>query len=140
MNHLDTRQVVEQLYSAFLDGDPEGMLATFSEDVVVRFLGQYEGVGIEDARRFFQQAGELLTDLDFRREHTIIDGAHAAVTWTETARTASGHAWENHGVDVFEVREGKVTSLHENNDTRLVHEHFPKYQYPGDRAGGDTEV
>ncbi len=139
MDHQDTRQVVEQLYAAFVGGDPEGMLATFHDDVAVRFLGQYERVGVDEARRFFEHAGGLLTDLDFRREHTIIDGAHAAVTWTETARTANGHPWENHGVDVFEIRGGKIVSLHENNDTRLVHEHFPKYEYPGGRVSGQTE-
>jgi hypothetical protein len=29
---------------------------------------------------------------------------------------------------VFEVRDGKIVSLHENNDTRLVHEHLERYE------------
>jgi len=128
MGSEETRRAVDRMYAAFLGGDSEGMLATLSDDVRFRFLGQVEAQGIDEARRFFAHAATLLTDVDFRLEHTIIDGSHAAVTWTETARTKAGAPWQNHGVDVLEVRDGKIVSLHENNDARMVHEHFEKYE------------
>ena len=128
MGTEETRRVIDNLYDAYRDGDPTGMLATFSDDIEFRFLGQVDGHGIDEARRFLAHSAGLLTDLDFRIERKIIDGDRAAVTWTETARTAAGAPWENHGVDVFEVENGKIVSLHENNDVRLVHEHFNKYQ------------
>lgn len=124
MDIEQTRRVVDELYEAFLRGDPEGMLATFADDIEFRFLGQIEATGIDAARRFITDAAGKLTDLDFTILHTIIDGDRAAVTWSETARTAAGAEWVNHGVDVIEVRDGRVTSLHENNDVRLVYEHF----------------
>ncbi len=127
MGDAETRRVVDELYASFLDGDPEGMLATFSDDVAFRFLGQVESRGIAEARRFFTHSAGLLTSIDFRIQRTVIDGSRAAVTWTETARTAAGELWENHGVDVYEVADGKIVSLHENNDVRLVHQHFEKY-------------
>ena len=133
MGNEETRRVIDDLYEAYLAGDPAGMLATFSEDIAFRFLGQVDEQGIDEARRFFDHSAGLLVDLDFRIERKVIDGDHAAVTWTETARTAAGAPWSNHGVDVFEVREGKIVSLHENNDVRLVHEHFEKYE-PGLKA------
>lgn len=128
MGSEETRRVIEDLYDAYFAGDLARMLATFSEDIAFRFLGQVDGQGIDEARRFFAHSAGLLVDLDFRLEYKVIDGDHAAVTWTETARTAAGAPWNNHGVDVFEVREGKIVSLHENNDVRLVHEHFEKYK------------
>ncbi len=131
----ETRRVVDQLYSAYLAGDPAGMLATFSDDIAFRFLGQVDARGLDEARRFFAHSAELLTDLDFQIQRKVIDGSRAAVTWTETARTAAGAPWENHGVDVFEVREGKIISLHENNDVRLVHEHFERYEPADDGMG-----
>jgi ketosteroid isomerase-like protein len=131
MTSEETRRAVDDLYDAYLSGDPEGMLATFGDDVAFRFLGQVESRGIEEARRFFTHSAGLLTDLDFRIQRKIIDGRHAAVTWTETARTAAGIPWENHGVDVFEVADGRIISLHENNDVRLVHEHFERYAPDG---------
>lgn len=128
MGNKETRRAVDRLYEAFLRGDPEGMLATFSDDIAIRFLGQVDTRGIDEARRFFAHAAGLLTDLDFHRQDTVIDGSRAAVTWTEIARTATGAHWENHGVDVFEVRDDKIISLHENNDVRLIQRHFDKYE------------
>ncbi|MEE9298159.1 MAG: nuclear transport factor 2 family protein [Acidimicrobiia bacterium] len=123
-----TRRVVEQLYDAYLGGDPAGMLTLMAEDVHVRFLGQSSLHGIEETRRFFDFAAGLLTDLDFRIDRRIVDGEWAAVTWSETARTAAGEPWENHGVDVIRVVEGEIVVLHENNDVRQVHRHFPRYE------------
>ncbi len=123
----DTRAVIDRLYAAYLAGDVAGMLATFADDIHVRFLGRADLHGIDEATAFFRDAAGLLVDLDFRIERMVIDGDRAAVTWTETARTRAGAPWENHGVDVYEVRDGRIVSLHENNDVRLVHEHFPPY-------------
>lgn len=127
MSEQETREVVERLYEAYLGGDLEGILATFDDGIAFRFLGQVEAVGIDAAQRFFAHSAGLLSDLDFRIRRTIVDGDHAAVLWDESAVTAGGAPWENHGVDVFEVQNGRVVSLHENNDVRLVHEHFAPY-------------
>jgi len=124
MGSEETQRVVDELYGAFVRGEPEGMLATFADDIQFRFLGQIEATGIDAARRFITDAAGKLTDLNFTILHTVIDGDRAAVTWSETARTAAGAEWVNHGVDVIEVRDGRVSSLHENNDVRLVYEHL----------------
>ena len=131
----ETRRVVDELYRAFLGGDPEGMLMTFADDIEFRFLGQIKATGIHAARRFLTDAAGKLTDLDFTIVHTVLDGDRAAVTWSETARTAAGAEWVNHGVDVIEVRGGRIISLHENNDVRLVHEHFGRPQNGSGGAG-----
>ena len=122
-----TRIVVERLYDAYLGGDSDAMLALMGSNVDVRFLGQAILHGVEETRKFFDFAAGLLTDLDFRIGHTIVDGEWSAVLWSETARTSLGEPWENHGVDVIRVVDGKIVVLHENNDVRLVHRHFPRY-------------
>ena len=122
-----TRRVVEALYASYLAGDGEGMLAQMADDVEVRFLGQGTFHGLAAVRRFMQFSAGLLRDLDFRVRRTIVDGDTAAVIWDESATTADGEAWENHGVDVIRVRDGKIVALHENNDVNLVYEHFPRY-------------
>lgn len=123
----ETRRVVEALYAAFLAGDAEGMIAQLADDVEVRYLGQASFRGVAAMRRFMEFAAGLLTDLDFRIEKLIVDGEVACGLWRERATTLEGKPWENHGVDVFRVRDGKVLSLHENNDVNLVYEHFPRY-------------
>jgi ketosteroid isomerase-like protein len=124
---VSTGTIVDALYDAFLRGDADGMLALFADDISLRFLGQADLAGIDDARRFFAFAAGLLADVDFRIERKIIDGEWAAVVWNESARTASGEPWENHGVDVIRVVGECVTMLHENNDVRLVARYFPPF-------------
>lgn len=105
------------------------MLALMDDDVEVRFLAQGTFHGLPAVRGFMQFAGGLLRDLDFRIEKIVVDGDAAAAIWNETATvTATGAAWVNHGVDVIRVRDGRIVSLHENNDVNLVYEHFPRYE------------
>ncbi len=129
MNEVEneTRAVVDALYKAFLAGDSEGMLAQMADDVEVRFLAQGTFHGVPAVRRFMQFSAGLLHDLDFRIRRTIVDGDAAAVIWDESATTATGKPWENHGVDVIRVRNAKIVALHENNDINLVYEHFPRF-------------
>ncbi len=130
----ETRRAVDALYAAYLAGDSEGMLAQMADDVEVRFLAQGTFHGLPAVRRFMQFSAGLLRDLDFRIRRTIVDGETAAVIWDESAITADGEPWENHGVDVIRVRGGRIVSLHENNDVTMVYRHFPRYVHPGDEA------
>lgn len=132
---MGTRDVAEALYAAFLAGDKDRMLALMHDDVEVRFLGQAETRGKHEASRFFDFAAGLLRDVDFTLEEIIVDGDVAAGIWHETATTADGEPWANHGVDVIHVREDKVVALHENNDVREVHKHFPPYAPGFDNSG-----
>jgi len=125
---MNTRDVVKALYDAFLAGDGEGMIALMADDVEVTFLGQGTFRGIPAVRRFMAFSASLLQDVDFRIGTVIIDGDVGSAVWEETAVTREGRPWENHGVDVIRVRDGRIVSLHENNDVRLVREHFPPYE------------
>lgn len=127
-----TRAVVEALYEAYFASDPDGMLATMSDDVEVRFLGRGVYRGIDEARTFLRSNTSMLHDLDFRIRTLVVDGDAAAAVWDERAKTPDGRAYENHGVDVFRVRDGKVTVLHENND--VVH-HRAMLGRQGPQAG-----
>ena len=124
----ETRRVVNALYAAFLAGDAEGMLALMADDVEVRFLAQGTFHGLPAARRFMAFAGGLLSDVDFRIKDLFVDGDVGCCIWEETATTAAGEPWENHGVDLIGVRDGRIAFLHENNDASLVHRHFPPYR------------
>jgi ketosteroid isomerase-like protein len=128
-----TQEVIEAMYAAFLAGDKDGMLAVMHDDVDVRFLGQAEVHGKAAANAFFEFAGGLLTDVRFSLREVLVDGEWGAGLWEETALTADGHSWTNHGVDVVRVREGLVVTLHENNDTRQVYRFLPAYR-PTDRS------
>lgn len=115
MDERSVDDLLDALYAAYLDGDAAGMLATMSDDVEVRFLGREPVHGIDEALRFFTANNASLVDLDFRIRSRIVDGQWAAVVWDETA-TARGRPYENHGVDVFHVVDGRIAVLRVNND------------------------
>ena len=125
----DTARALDDLYAAFYAGDAAGMAAMLADDVDVRFLAQVRVRGLDEAQAFFAFSSALLTDLDFRIRRRVVDGEWAAVIWEETATVAAtGAPWSNHGVDVFRVEDGRITVLHENNDSREVRRHLPRYR------------
>lgn len=126
----ETRRVVDQFYRAYLAGDREGMLALMDEEVEVVFLGQGVFRGKAEVRPFLAWSAGLLKDLDFRIRARLFDGERAAVLWEETAVTAGGQPWENHGVDVFHVQGGRLVSVHEYNDTEVLRRLLPPYPGP----------
>jgi ketosteroid isomerase-like protein len=119
-----TREAVERLYEAYFAGNPDGMLATMADSVNVRFLGRVDLNGIQAARDFFHANTGMLVGLDFRIRKLIVDGRFAAAVWDETATTVHGDPYENHGVDVFEVVDGQIVAVHENNDVLVHRGHF----------------
>lgn len=121
-----TRRTVTSLYDAYFEGDSDGMVDLMSDDVWIRFLGRADFRGKGEAREFFNQNTPMLVDLDFRIRKLIIDGFHAAALWSETARTVHGDEYRNHGVDIFEVRNGEIVSVHENNDINIHRSHFDR--------------
>lgn len=119
-----TRNAVDALYAAYFKGDPDGMLATMDDSVNVRFLGMVDLDGIDAAREFFRSNTKMLVGLDFRIRKLIVDGRFAAAIWDESATTIHGEPYENHGVDVFEVVNGRIVAVHENNDVTIHRRHF----------------
>lgn len=94
------------------------------DSVNVRFLGMIDLDGIDAAREFFRSNTKMLVGLDFRIRKLIVDGRFAAAIWNETAITIHGEPYENHGVDVFEVLNGRIVAVHENNDVTVHRRHF----------------
>jgi ketosteroid isomerase-like protein len=123
-DHGTTRTTVEGLYAAYLGGDPNGMADLLASDAEVRFLGQVELTGRDEARALFVGNESFFTELTFTIERLVVDGDRAAAIWTERAITRDGAEWSNHGVDVFRVVDGQVTHLHENNDVVTFRQHF----------------
>lgn len=121
---IETKRVIDALYEAYFAGDAAGMVNLMTEDVWVRFLGRADFRGKAEASEFFASNTPLLEDLDFQIHKLIIDGRYAAAVWSETARTVHGDDYVNHGVDIFEVENGEIVSVHENNDINVHRSHF----------------
>lgn len=130
MSTQETRAVAEALYEAFLAGDAEGMLAQLHEEAEVAFLGQGCVRGTQQVRELFEFLGGQLAEVEFTLDQLVVDGSVAAGIWRERAVSVDGETWENHGVDLIHVHDGRVVALHENNDVRREHPYVSRYR-PG---------
>ena len=105
------------------------MLALMADDVEVTFLGQGTFHGHPAACgaswRSRPACCAISTSGSARCSSTATS---AAAVWEETATTADGEPWENHGVDVIRVRDGRIVSCTRTTTSRLVHAHFPAYE------------
>lgn len=107
----ETRRIVEAVYAAHRSHDLEALVGLLAPDVEVTFLGRGTFANADAFRAHLTGGTSGLRNVDLQLKTLIIDGTSAAGIWEETAETASGQAYHNHGVDVFAVRDGAVNEL-----------------------------
>jgi uncharacterized protein len=123
MGAQENKQVVQQAYSAFARGDIQGLLALCAEDIQwvspgegLPPTGTYHGHAAV-ANAFEKLVRELEIDALEPREF-IAEGDRVLVLgWEHGKVRASNRKYEFHWVMAFNVRDGKITSCHEYNDT-----------------------
>jgi ketosteroid isomerase-like protein len=108
-----TRSAIRRFYEAYRDGDVDRMTAGLASDVRLRFLGLADVRGVHAARRFLHEHAKTRRDGGFRIAKLVLEGNRAAAVWEERGPAA------NHGVGVFEVRDGLIVSIHENDAVRI---------------------
>ena len=79
-----------------------------ADDVEVTFLGQGTFHGIPAVRRFMAFSASLLQRRRLPHRHCDRRRRRRLRLWEETATTRDGKPWENHGVDVIRVRDGRI--------------------------------
>ena len=109
---MTTLEAVNRLNDAFNRQDLDALMDTFSEDCVFenstprpdggRFAGQAE------VRAFWDKWFAGNPGAKFESEEVIVTGDRCVVRWVYR-KIRDGEPWHLRGVDVFRVRDGKVT-------------------------------
>ena len=125
MAEQENVKTVQEAYAAFGRGDIPAVLGLLSEDVswtipgpgdVVPFAGQYDGR--EGVGRFFAALGGAESVERFEPGEFIAQGDKVVVLGRYAGRIrANGQADEIEFVHVFTVRDGKIKSFRQYNDT-----------------------
>jgi ketosteroid isomerase-like protein len=108
-----TRGTIGKFNAAFNRHDADALSALLSEDTVFEDTSpapdgrRVEGKAavVEFWRGWFARNG----DSRFEAEETIVSGNRATVLWVYH-KVRNGQPWHLRGVDVFTVRDGKVTA------------------------------
>ena len=108
-----TRSTIEKFNDAINRHDADGLAALLSDDTVFEDTSpapdgrRVEGKSavVEFWRAWFARNG----DSRFEAEESIVSGNRATVLWVYQ-KLRNGQPWHLRGVDVFTVRDGKVTA------------------------------
>jgi uncharacterized protein len=124
MSSQTNKQLVMQAYQLFKDNDIKGMLALYADDIewhgveseLIPFSGVYRGR--EQVGRFFSELAQAQDVMMFEPQTFIAEDDKVAVTGRSSWRVKStGQKYDNPWAHVFTVRDGKVVSFVQYNDT-----------------------
>lgn len=131
MNEQANIDVIRQVYHAFVNGDNQGLLSFMAPDIAweepevpnLPFAGKRQGR--ENVAEFFRMVAAHQQLRDFRPGEFIAQGDRVVVLghyeWTVRA---NGADWGSDWVQVFTVRDGKITAFRELTDTHRVVEAY----------------
>lgn len=124
-------ELIRQVYDAFINADSERLLSYLAPDIAwqepevpgLPFAGKRQGR--ENVADFFRMVAEAQQMRDFRPGEFLADGERVVVIghyeWTVRA---TGSDWGSDWVQIFTVRDGKVTAFREWTDTHRAVEAY----------------
>ena len=124
----DSKAVLERYVAAIEAGDDDAIRDCFAEDATWRLDGDLPISGTWRGRNTI--LGEFLATAWSHYEPgsvaieitgIIAEGDRAVMQWTSRARTTAGRPYENRCIGVFDVRDGRIASVHEYMDTLYAH-------------------
>ncbi len=109
-------------------GNYAAVVGRTAGDVVHVFPGEGALGGTrtsQDAlRRWFERLFRLFPELRFEVDEITVTGwpwrTTVAVRWRDWGEAADGEPYENRGCEVFEIRWGRATSIHQYLDTKVI--------------------
>ena len=127
MGAQDSRKVVEQIYAAFATSDIKAILNLLTTDVEwyhprkqdIPWGGRRRGH--KQVAGFFKAIGDTIKVKKFKPRRFIVDGDSVSVEGIERARVkATGLTYKVKWVQVFKVKNGKVSEFREYTDTATI--------------------
>jgi steroid Delta-isomerase len=107
-------RAVKNYFAAIRAMDQKAWVNTFAEDAVSHDpMGAPPIVGHEKLNEFFQSITAPFKEVGLTENDVFVAGNSAAVKWTGSGISQSGHKVHFEGIDVFEVNEaGKIQTLY----------------------------
>ena len=110
-----TSEYLEAFSDAFNRGDLDTLASMVSEDCVFEGAGGPEVYGVrfngrDDIRAAFAQVYATFPDAHWGNGKHFTSGDFGVSEWTFTGTRADGKRIEADGVDLFEFRDGKISS------------------------------
>jgi ketosteroid isomerase-like protein len=140
------KKLVLDTWQAFHRGDVEAGLANMTQDVTWFAPGSGKLSGLKDGkdavRRFRLGLRMPFAELHLNMRGLYADGDTVVMELSSRGRLSNGQPYENAGVTVWEIRDGKIAHVREYADTQkalaltAALEHRPQSGAPENSIGG----
>lgn len=107
----DARLLVDRIVAAYNSHDVEALTALYQPDIT--YWSALDGLqeGIEAVRQHIDHLHETLPDEQMQARTVITDGASIVVEFESTGTNPAGNSYAIEFTEVFELRDGKVSSI-----------------------------
>lgn len=128
MNSEKNVQVIQQLYTAFGQGDLPAILGLLDPAVDWQFVGQPEDVphagqrhGHDEVAQFFTIIGQTVEVQSFEpREMRAIENGAVVLGHSQAQVKRTGRTFATDWIHLFDLRDGKITRMREFYDTATM--------------------
>ena len=143
MYHTYVRRQIRSAYGLINTGQLDALASQFAPDAVFAFPGEHvlggEFRGPDAVRAWFTEVRRLFPDFRLEPRRIVVEGGpmhtHAA-TWFDASGTfPDGAAYRNQGVQLLELRRGRVCEDRLFEDTTVVVEALDRLQVLGMEPG-----
>jgi hypothetical protein len=118
---------VDDFYTAFLGGDPAGVLGALDPAAVVHFPSYEPLVGIEQITGYFDFQAASFGAIEFQLVQVFTDGAMTLVVWREQGELVDGTPWRCHGVDTLVSAPSGITHVEVGGAAWMLRDILPRY-------------
>ena len=107
----DARLLVDRIVAAYNSRDVEALVALYQPNLT--YWSAIDGlqVGIEAVRTHIDHLHETLPDEQMRAQTVITDGELIVVEFESTGTNRAGNSYTIEFTEVFELKDGKVSSI-----------------------------
>ncbi|MFC1579773.1 nuclear transport factor 2 family protein [Thermodesulfobacteriota bacterium] len=108
---MSSEDFIGRFFELINKRDMDGFEDTLHEEAEFYFPKTQPLLGKNRIRRFFQILFRQFPELEFQVLKTIIQGSWVAVHWKNKGKNRKNEPYDNEGVTLLEIKEGKITYI-----------------------------
>ncbi len=124
LTRSDIETTIFTQYEKLNRGDLDGFLELWDQDAVFTFPGTniLGGVyrGKAEIQRFFWLLRQVIVGLRFDINQVLVNGEYIAMEWEDSGRTIQGEPFNNQGVTIMRLRDGRLVEARDYLDTEKL--------------------
>ena len=108
---MTAKQLIDRFFEVFNHRDPKAMGDLLNPDAELYFPKTQPLLGKENIFKFLKILFRQYPELTFTIERVILQDHQAAVHWTNRGMDRRKNCYQNEGVTIFELQNGRISFI-----------------------------